>query len=61
MCYRCIWMVIKLQMNLQNSWELHHSIIQKQLQMNKKMLGFIKKYLKINMYPQKEDKKLLMI
>ena len=61
MCYRCIWLVIKLQMNLQNSSELHDSIIQKQLQMNKKMLGFIKKYLKKNMYPQKEDKKLLMI
>ena len=61
MCYRCIWLVIKLQMNLQNSSELHHSIIQKQLQMNKKMLGFIKKYLKKTMYPQKEDKKLLMI
>ena len=61
MCYRCIWLVIKLQMNVQNSAELHHSIIQKQLQMNKKMLGFIKKYLKKNMYSQKEDKKLLMI
>ena len=60
MCYRWIWLVIKLQMNLQNSSELH-SIIQKQLQMNKKMLGFIKKYLKKTMYPQKEDKKLLMI
>ena len=43
-------------MKLQKSQEVHHRIIQKQLQMN-----MIKEYLKKDIYLLKKDRKLLMI
>ena len=46
---------------LQKPRELHHWIVQIQLQMKQKILSMIKKYLKKDIYLQKKDRKLLMI
>ena len=51
-----IWLVIRLLTELLKSQEVHHRIIQKQLDM--KML---RKYLKEEIYLHKKDRKLLMI
>ena len=51
-----ILLVIKLLIIPRKSQEIHHSIIQKQLQIN-----MIKKYLKKNIYLQNKDRKLLLI
>ena len=47
---------MKWLIKLEGSQKLHHRIIQKQFQMRR-----IKKYLKKDIYLQKEDRKLLMI
>ena len=49
-------LVIKLVIEFQMSQEVHHRIIQRQLQMN-----MTKKYLKKDIYIHKKDKILLMI
>ena len=46
---------------LQKPRELHHWIVQIQLQMKQKILSMIKKYLKKDIYLQKKGRKLLMI
>ena len=46
---------------LEDSRELHHRIIQKQLQMKQNILGAIKKYPKKGIYLQKKDRRFLMI
>ena len=46
---------------LEDSRELHHRIIQKQLQMKQDILGAIKKYPKKGIYLQKKDRRFLMI
>ena len=54
-------MTMKLLIILQKFQEIHHTITQKQLQIKKKILELLEKYLEKDMYHQKKDKKLLMI
>ena len=51
-----VLLVIKLLINLQQFQENHNKIADRQLQMS-----MIRKYLKEDIYHQKEDRKLFMI
>ena len=38
--------IVRITDKIKRSWEFHHKIIQKQLQMKQKMLELVEKYLK---------------
>ena len=56
-----ISLVIKLQKKLEKPGELHRIIIQKQLQLKKKILALMQKHPEKDIYVQKKNRKCLMI
>ena len=51
-----IWLAIKFMIKLQKSWELNKRIVWRQLKMKQKIWNLIEKYLKKDIYLQKNDK-----